>query len=150
MITLPCKRLFVEACLVAVNSRVEDARKAMADAQHAANEYGQPRDRYDSFRTQVLSRRDMYARQYDEALKQLELLKRINPDEEYSTVQFGAVVRTSSQVLFIATGLGKLSVAGVDFFAISTQVPLFQALKGLKKGGSVQFMGNGIEVLSVI
>lgn len=144
------KRQIYEACLAALESRSGEAQSAMAESQKAANEYGAPHDRYDSFRTQVLARRDMYARQYDEALRQLEILKKIDPDQPALKVEFGAVVLTSSQLLFVSVGLGKLALQGVDFFAISPQVPLFETMRDKKSGDRCLFRGVEFTILDIL
>lgn len=149
MSSLPPKKLLLDACVATLHSRATEAQRAMADAQRAANEYGQPRDRYDSFRAQVLSRRDMYARQYDEARKLLESLKRINPDLVCQKVEVGAVVQTNEQILFVSVGIGKMNAEGIDFVAISPQVPVFDAIKGLKAGDKYRFRGVDFEVIEV-
>jgi len=139
-----------DSCLAVLGARSEEARSAMAESQRAANEYGAPRDRYDSFRTQVLARRDMYARQYDEALRQLKVLKKIDPEQVCSQVEFGSAVLTNTQLLFVSVGLGKLSARDVPFFAISPQVPLFDVLKGKKAGDRYLFRGIEFEILDVL
>lgn len=129
--------------------RAEEARKAMQEAQQAANDYGAPCDRYDSFRTQVLGRRDMHARQFDEASRQLEMLRKIDPVLCLKQVELGALVLTSSQLLFVSVGLGKLAVQETVFFAISPRVPLYEAISGRKQGDVCRFRGEDFTILTV-
>lgn len=143
------KKEIYNTCLNILKNRAEESRLAMVDSQNAANEYGAPRDRYDSFRTQVLARRDMYARQYNEALRQLEVLSKIDPGIRCDKVEFGALVITDIQIVFISVGLGKLSFGGVDFFAVSSGVPLYEAIKEKKKGDVFIFRGNTFTILSI-
>ncbi|HBZ66235.1 MAG TPA: hypothetical protein DEO70_05300 [Bacteroidales bacterium] len=143
------KKQIFNTCLNTLSTRAEESRLAMVESQRAANEYGAPRDRYDSFRTQVLARRDMYARQYNEALRQLEVLSKIDPGKPCEMVEFGALVVTSVQVLFVSVGLGKLSDNGVDFYAISAGVPLFEAIRGKRNGDTFTFRGTTFTIVSV-
>lgn len=136
-------------CQQTLWQRAEEARKAMQEAQQAANDYGAPCDRYDSFRTQVLGRRDMYAKQFDEALRQSEMLKKIDPGLCLKRVEYGALVLTNSQLLFVSVGLGKLMAGETVFFAISPRVPLFEAINGRKQGDVCRFRGEDFTILNV-
>ena len=44
------------------------AKQEMDSAQQQSNDYGANVDRYDSYRTKMMRSRDMYARQYSNAL----------------------------------------------------------------------------------
>lgn len=46
----------------------------MDEAQQQSNDYGQNKDRYDSFRTKILRQRDMYAKQYQVLADQFVLI----------------------------------------------------------------------------
>ena len=136
------KKKLVGICTMAQNNVVEHAKSRMDEAQNSANEYGQPQDRYDSYRTQMLGKRDMFAKQYCRAMDERNVLDRIDLVEENKTVAFGSVVITEDQKLFISISLGKIDVDGEDYFAISPLVPLFKAFEGLKKGDTFEFNGK--------
>src|SRR5665647_3037992 len=74
---------------------------AMNDAQQSANEYGAPRDRYDSFRAQMMRRRDMLAQQLSVVEEELRFLMQINPQIICSTVESGALVKLNTQTLYV-------------------------------------------------
>jgi hypothetical protein len=124
-------------------------KATMKEAQTAANEYGPPKDRYDSFRTQLLRKRDMYAQQLAVATEQINLLGRINPGNISKKVEFGAVVITDTQKIFVSTGLGRLLVDGETYFAISPAVPVYKAMEGKKAGDSYSFNNKTIKILDV-
>lgn len=126
----------------AQNRVVEHAKQRMDEAQESANEYGQPQDRYDSYRTQMLSKRDMFAKQYCKAVEERNVLDRIDLNEVNKEVSFGSVVFTGDQKLFISISLGKIILDGEEFFAISPLVPLYKVLEGLQKGDSFEFNGK--------
>lgn len=136
------KKKLVEICMNAQNRVVEHAKQRMDEAQESANEYGQPQDRYDSYRTQMLSKRDMFAKQYCKAVEERNVLDRIDLNEVNKEVSFGSVVFTGDQKLFISISLGKIILDGEEFFAISPLVPLYKVLEGLQKGDSFEFNGK--------
>jgi len=141
-------RIF-NAAKTAVEDTAANLRAAMEEAQHAANEYGPPKDRYDSFRTQLLRKRDMYAQQLASTTEQINLLDRINPEMVSGKVEFGAVVITETQKIFVSTGLGRIQIDGDTFFAISPAVPIYKAMEGKKTGDTFSFNNNTIKILDV-
>lgn len=143
------KKGLLEACIQNCENQAENAKAAMEETQKMANEYGAPKDRYDSFRTQLLRKRDLYAEQYQKALNELELIKKAQEIGICSEVQFGAAVITNMQKLFIVTGIGKFNYDKEDWYAISTAVPVFEAIKGKRKGDSVSFNGRKIEIADI-
>ncbi len=128
----------------------DNLRTAMEDAQHSANEYGQPKDRYDSYRIQLLRKRDLLARQYQQALEQLNVLDKIGTEKLHKKVGFGSVVFTNEQKIFVSTGIGKINFEDEIFYAISPMVPVFNAMKGLIKGESYTFREKKITVLDIL
>ena len=77
----------------------------ITDAQKQANEYGQPKDRYDAYRTKLMRQIELYARQLDKAKIVLDTLHKIPIEREIKTVEFGALVITNKQNLFISAGV---------------------------------------------
>lgn len=137
-------------CLEKQKEILENSKAAMDEAQRAANEYGAPKDRYDSFRTQLLRKRDLYAEQYEKALKEFGYLTKINPENQQKLVEVNALVITNKQKLYISIGLGKIETSEGDFFVVSPLAPIFQSLKGKKVGESIVFNGQKIEIKDVI
>ena len=128
---------------------INNLQMVMEESQKAANDYGAPRDRYDSFRTQLLRKRDMYAKQLQMAMDQLSLLDRISLEIPNNQVEFGALVFTNKQNLFVSIGLGKIEFQDSVFYAISPNVPIFQAIESKRVGDEVPFNGSNIKILDV-
>lgn len=133
------KEKILQVCKLVQLETIKNLKTEVEDAQKAANDYGLPKDRYDSFRTQLLRKRDMFAQQLAKANQQLDLLNQINPEKEYTMAEFGAVIVTNKQNLFISIGLGKVQVDDETYFAISPAVPIFKAMNGKKVGEGFVF-----------
>ena len=58
-------------------------------------------------------------------------------------VDYGSIVVTDKQRLFISVGMGKFVSGNETYFGISANVPVFQVMKGKKKGES--FVFNGVK-----
>jgi transcription elongation GreA/GreB family factor len=138
----------LERCKQLQRESVENTRAEMVDAQDSAYEH-QPRDQYDSYRDQMMGKRDMFAKQLQQSLDQLKLLERIDPAKLADKVDFGSAVITEDQKLFIAIGIGKFEVDNETWFAISPLVPIFQSMRGLKKGDTFLFREKKIKILDV-
>jgi len=121
---------------------VDSAKSAMNEVQLALNEYGPNKDRYDSFRDQLIGRRDMFAAQYQKALSEMNVLERIDPKDLKDTVEFGAIVISDTSKFIIAISAGKIELDGAVYYAISPAVPLYKAMEGLKPGESFEFNGK--------
>ncbi len=143
------KQSIIESCRNIILETINHLTREMEEHQQLANDYGPPKDRYDSFRSQMLRRRDMYAQQLHKANQELTALEKIDASEIKNEVVFGAVVITSQQKLFVSISVGKLSVGDTLYYAVSPNVPVYNALKGLKKGDMAAFNNTVIEVLDV-
>lgn len=141
-ITLTCKMTKLEA--------LENLGKEIKDYQESSNEYGQARDRYDSFREQLANKRDMLVLQYQKTQEAINLLNAIDLSREYEKAGFGSVVITPDQNVFIAIGLGKIILDdGTSVYAISSTVPFAKLVKELKKGDKFKFNGQESEILDI-
>ncbi len=146
---LKLKERIITTCRQIVDEKAGQLREAMQEAQNAANEYGPPKDRYDSFRTQLLRKRDMYGQQLARINEQIKALDGIDTSKTMNVVSYGAVVITEFQKLFISTGVGKFEIDGAVYYAISGIVPVYKAMEGLKAGETFEFNGRRIKILDV-
>jgi len=143
------KKEIIQICLKKQEQVVQTARHAVEEVQESANEEDQTRDLYDSYRIQLLSKRDLLAGQYEKALQEKQTLEKLISRKSRDTVDVGSVVITDKQKLFISIGLGKFIYKGETYFAISPKVPLFEVIRGLKKGDTYEFNGQQFTILDV-
>jgi hypothetical protein len=139
---LHTKQKLIQLCKETQMKMVESAKEAMNEAQLALNEYGPNKDRYDSFRDQLIGRRDMFAGQYQKALTDLNVLEKINCQDLKDKVEFGAIIISDVSKFVIAISSGKIECDGEIYYAISPAVPLYKAMEGLKQGDSFEFNGK--------
>jgi hypothetical protein len=139
---LHTKQELVELCKETQKKMVESAKSAMSEAQQALNEYGANKDRFDSFRDQLIGRREMFSGQYQKALSDLHVIEQINCHELKDKVEFGAIIISDTSRFIIAISSGKIEHGGVVYYAISPAVPLYKAMEGMKAGDSFEFNGK--------
>jgi hypothetical protein len=105
---LHIKQKLIAHCKETQQKCVDSAKSAMNEAQLALNEYGPNKDRYDSFREQLIGRRDMFASQYQKALSEMNVLERIDYKDLKNKVEFGAIVFSDTSKFIIAISAGKI------------------------------------------
>jgi hypothetical protein len=132
----------IGACIAQQEHIASVAKQEMDSAQQQSNDYGANVDRYDSYRTKMLRSRDMYAKQYSNALAGIRYLEDLQKQPPHDTVEHGACVVTNRQKFFLSIGAGKFQVGNEVWFAISAQTPIYLALKGKRVGDSIVFNGQ--------
>ena len=132
----------IAACIAQQEHIASVAKQEMDSAQQQSNDYGANVDRYDSYRTKMLRSRDMYAKQYSNALAGIRYLEDLQKQPPHDTVEHGACVVTNRQKFFLSIGAGKFQVGNEVWFAISAQTPIYLALKGKRVGDSIVFNGQ--------
>lgn len=149
MDTTNLKKHLLAECKKMQQKVLDNLKKTMNEAQQSANEYGPPKDRYDSYRMQLLRRKDMYGQMLAKALDEYYALEKIDPEQKKDKVEFGAVVITSDQKLFVSIGLGKIILDRHSYYAVSVNVPLCKALAGKMKNDIVNFNDKKITILDI-
>lgn len=143
------KQQILQACIDQQLQVIRNLKQVMEEASDSAEDYGLPKDMYDSYRNQLMSKRDMFAQQLQKVTEQLDILRRIDPHKLCTTVRYGAVVITESQKLFISAGIGKVKVGDEEYFAISALVPFYTAIDNKKRGDTYEFRGKTEKILDV-
>ena len=143
------KTKIIAACIQQQMTTIANLKREMDEHQQLANDYGPPKDRYDAFRSQMLRRRDIFAEQLQKANEELFTLDKIKASEVKSKVEFGAIVITDKQKLFVATSIGKISIEDEVYFCISPAVPIYKVIEGMKAGDATTFNNNGIKIVDV-
>ncbi len=148
-LNISIKEKLLARCIELKEESKSNTLSAMEDTQQSANEYGAPKDRYDSFRAQLMRKRDMLAQQLAAVEEELRYLRQMKAKIVSSKVEAGALVTLELQTLYILAGLGKMIVDDKTYYVVSPVVPLVTAMKGLKKGDSFNFRGTSMKILDI-
>lgn len=146
---LELKKRIYNKCLSILEENAETARQTMNQIQKDANEAEQEHDVFDGSRSELLRERDIYAEQLQKAVDEIQILKKVSFDGLEDQVEFGAVVLTNRQKMFIALGLGKVDVDGETYYVISKDTPIYQAMEGLRQGDRFSFNNMDFEIKDV-
>ncbi len=138
---LEIKQRLLSECLRIQNVQIQTAKSAMDEAQESANEHQGAgiEDKFESFREACQIQRDMFAKQLDEAITGLAILKRIVATKENKVITLGSVVHTNLQKYFVSASVGEVQVNGEKYYAISTMSPIFKAMADKTAGETFTF-----------
>lgn len=145
------KQHILSECLKLQKAVVENAKKAMTEAQESANEGDDNTEEklYNSYREEMHNKRDMFARQYELAIDDLNTLNQIVTSKEYREAEFGSVVESDGGTYFISISLGQIRVGGKPIFAVSALAPIFKAFDGKKKGDTYRFRDKEFKIKEI-
>lgn len=138
-------------CLDSVNRQIEKYQKEMDQIRESMenNDVHTDYDEDDS-KGQLLGDFEKYAEYLDNSRKMKEKLSRIDQKHYTEKIDFGSVVETSENYYFISVALGKIVLdEGSTVYAISTEAPIYQEMKGKMSGDSFNFNGKESKILNV-
>jgi hypothetical protein len=146
------KQHLLTECLRLQNLNIANLKAAVLDAQQSANDNEDDTEEklFNSYREEMQNKRDMFARQLDQALSDMALLSQVTATVANKDASLGAIVETSAgQKLFISISLGQVKADGDAFFAISPSAPLFKAMAEKKAGETYTFRDQKFTVVDV-
>lgn len=135
----------IEHCKELILKRIAESQKAMQDAQDAANneEKSSAGDKYETGRAMGHLERDRNAQQAAKAQEELLCLQKIDINLKHTSVNTGALVNSSQGILFVAIGIGTVTIKEKKVIVLSPLSPLSTLIKGKKVGET--YILNGIE-----
>lgn len=103
-------------------------------------------DKHETGRAMIQLEQEKMSRQFKETEHLQDLLQRVPQGKEFSEVQSGALVQSSTALLYIAVGLGKVELQGIEVFVVAPSSPLAQLMLRMKAGESFNFNGRSQKV----
>ncbi len=155
------KAALLNECRHRQQTKADTARQAMDEAQASANGHsGAMEDKFESFRESCQIQRDLFARQLDDALTGLEVLRRLEESAARTGPQapapavacLGTLVETDrGGRFFLSISLGPLPdpKGGAPWLAVSTSSPIGQVLVGRRVGDHFLFRGETHTITAV-
>lgn len=146
------KEKLLKQCVSYVQKRIDEAKKAVFDAQDAANEETKSSagDKYETGREMILQETNRNQTQLNEANKLMVALNRISLQSSLDRAEAGSLINTNNGKFFLSIGAGMLNVDGQSFFAVSPSSPIGLKLMGKTAGESFELNGKGYLIESII
>lgn len=141
----------LNACSDFIAQRLKTAQIALDQAVEASNDdtKSSAGDKYETTREMMQQEIERNKKMLLDAGQQGQVLKIIELNTSSQKIQLGSVVETNRGNFFMAIGVGKIQIKGVDFYAISQGSPLGLKLNGLQKGDVFDFNSNRYQILEV-
>lgn len=131
--------------------KVDNARQAMLEVQESAQDTESAEEATESFREVCHRQRDLFARQLDEALTGLQVLRKVSEARPLNNQPgLGSVVITDSQRFYVSLSLGEIEVDGQPYFALSAFSPLYQAMAQSHPGDTFTFRGKSYQIKEIL
>ena len=143
------KKNILKACVDTLEKSIETIRERIAEIIQTASDYEGDHDIFDPFKEDMMKKKDLQVKQMEKHLDEIKLLKKVDPNRLSDKVEFGAVIITDKQKMFVSVALGKLLLNREPYHVISTQVPVFQAMKDLKKGDTFTINNNQFTIKDI-
>lgn len=145
------KEAVLKKCLEILDSKIADLQNILHDLQQsAANETKSTAgDKHETALAMLQIEQENTGRQLQVLLQQRLQLIQINFKKKPNTIQAGTLVYTTTSLVFIAVGLGKILTEGKNCLVISNTSPLGSLLIGKQPGDTVQCNGINYIVTSI-
>jgi len=146
---LAIKKEIIKVCAEMLENSIKTVRETIDEILETASEYEGDHDMFDPFKEEMMKKKDMQVELLKKYSDELTLLNKVDQTKINNQVSFGAIVITDKQKMFISTALGKFIYNNDSYYAISTQVPVYLAMKDKKAGDKFIFNNNTFTISEV-
>lgn len=145
------KQRLLEKVKELIERRMQTSFEAMEAAKNSANEEGKSSagDKYETARAMGQLDREMNGRMYEQARQERLSLDKIDSENIFIKVAFGALAETTMGYFFVSIGAGIVELNGTKFMVISQEAPIGQLILGKTVGEAFEFRGKTHKILSI-
>ncbi|MFT3885749.1 MAG: hypothetical protein QM724_10055 [Flavobacteriales bacterium] len=139
------------ACLQVLDERIAAAQASIADTQAASQSdtKSSAGDKHETARAMAQLELEKQTSVLQHLQRMHAQVERLAPSDERTQVGPGVLVRTDSGWFYIAVPLGRIVVGGEEVWAISTEAPIYAALKSTPVGQVAFYSGKAYRILEV-
>ena len=132
------------ACVEKQQAKLDELQNAINKVQESivGEENSTAGNKFETARAMGQEELDRLNLTMNNAIKEMNILRQIDPNKPCGYVQLGALVSTDKKTMYLSVGIGKIEIGKETLFAISTSSLIGQQLMGLEKGGTVSFAGK--------
>ena len=133
------KKLILDACIKKQNDLIDNFKSQLDSMNSDVFEFDHSPSQTESRAAGKIELLNAVGKELDFAIREMDLLKMLNPEKVSSIVEPGALVVTDRMKLFISVSIEEIGVGGEIIFGISTKAPIYEKMRGLEKGASFKF-----------
>ncbi len=136
------KQKLYQSCQLFIADRLKTITDVMEANQSAllSETKSSAGDKHETGRAMLQLEMEKAGQQLASVKAMQEVLKRININNKSNVICLGSLVVTDKAAYFLAISAGKITIDGVDYFAISSNSPIGKQLLGKKKVLSFRLM----------
>lgn len=143
------KNKIINTCIKTLENSAQTVREAIDELIQTASEYEGDHDLFDPFKEELMKKKDLQLDQLQKYLDDIKLVRKADPKRISEKVEFGSVVITDKQKMFISAAIGKIQVDNDSYYVISTQVPVYKAMQDLKSGDTFSINNNKFTIKDI-
>lgn len=145
------KNKLLQHCKELIEARLKNAEDAMNRAQESANdnEKSSAGDKFETGRAMGHLEKEMYARQYQKALHDLQKIESLDSKAMTTEVSLGSLVEMGSKFYLIAIGIGKVILDDKEYYVLSNESPIALSIIGKKKYDSITINDNRMQITDI-
>ncbi len=143
------KNKIINTCIAALENSAQTVRETIDELIQTASEYEGDHDLFDPFKEELMKKKDLQLDQLQKYLDDIKLVRKADPKRISEKVEFGSVVITDKQKMFISAAIGKIQVENDSYYVISTQVPVYKAMQDLKAGETFSINNNKFTIKDI-
>lgn len=146
---MPTKQQFNDFCLAFVDGRISRIEKHIKDIQESLSSETKSSagDKHETGRAMLQLEREKLGQQLAEAEKMKQVLAKIAPIRNLTSIGLGSWVKTSKADYFLAISAGEFKYDDESVFCISAATPIGQLLMGKSLGDTFVFNKETIEIV---
>ena len=149
--TLEDKRSALQELIREKQEQFEAFETAQKQTLESSNKQaGENEDRFENPQEQMVDEIEMRSGVLDKIKTDLELLRGIHAGEELESVERGALVRTDQLLILVATAHPDRMSDREKLVFISTEAPIFEAMRGKKAGEGFTLNGQTHKIHDVV
>lgn len=145
------KKEIFDKCLLEADKLIQKYQEKMDSIKESmeANDVSTDYDEEGS-KGELLGDFERYATHLDHARKMKLTLSQISTEHYSKDIRFGSLIETGEHYYFIAAPLGTIEMDdGSTVHVISTEAPIFEKLKGKKKGDTFSLKEEEVTIKDV-
>jgi hypothetical protein len=143
------KNKIINTCIETLENSAQTVREAIDELIQTASEYEGDHDLFDPFKEELMKKKDLQLEQLQKYIEDIKLVRKADPKRISEKVEFGSVVITDKQKMFISAAIGKIQLENDSYYVISTQVPVYKAMQNLKAGESFSINNNKFTIKEI-
>ncbi|MCK5907734.1 MAG: hypothetical protein KAG37_09100 [Flavobacteriales bacterium] len=147
----PSKQQILEVCINIQQQKVDKLASMVDTLNDSAinSDKCVVGDKHHTFRAQTQNEQELYVKQLNSAINELNTLRLISIEKKFSKGELGSLLVTTNGIYFLATSFGVLNVEDETVMVLSPISPIGNLLLNKTKGEKVIFRGNEFEIISI-